>query len=99
MQDDFGNDLQPHTAHQIHSRLIASDARMLRIEQGLQANTAATEAIRDSTAELVEVFRAMQGAFRVLNWLGRLARPLSYIAALVAAGAGLWASIKGGGKL
>lgn len=68
---------------------------MTRIEDGLAANTAATEAIRDSTAELVEVFRAMQGALKVLDWLGRLARPMSYIVALAAAGVGLWSAIKG----
>ena len=95
MQDDFGNEIHPLTVQDIRRQLRNGDARMGRIETELQANTAATEAIRVSTAELVEVFRAMQGAFKVLNWLGRLARPMSYIVALAAAGVGLWSAIKG----
>lgn len=95
MQDDFGNEIHPLTVHDIRKRLSDGAARMARIEAELAANTAATEAIRVSTAELVEFFCAMQGAFKVLNWLGRLARPMSYIVALAAAGVGLWSAIKG----
>ena len=95
MQDDFGNEIHPLTVHDIRKRLSDGAARMKRIEDGLAANTAVTEAIRVSTEELVEVFRAMQGAFKVLNWLGRLARPMSYIVALAAAGVGLLSAIKG----
>lgn len=95
MQDDFGNEIHPLTVRDIRRQLGDGAERMTRIEDGLAANTAATEAIRVSTAELVEVFRAMQGALKVLNWLGRLARPMSYIVALAAAGLGLWSAIKG----
>ena len=95
MQDDYGTEIHPLTVQDIRRQLSDGAARMARIEDGLAANTAATEAIRVSTAELVEVFRAMQGAFKVLNWLGRLARPMSYIVALAAAGVGLWSAIKG----
>lgn len=95
MQDDFGTEIHPLTVRDIQQQLGEGAARMTRIEEGLAANTAATEAIQAGTAELVEVFRAMQGAFRVLNWLGRLARPMSYIVALAAAGVGLWSAIKG----
>lgn len=94
MQDDYGTEIHPLTVQDIRRQLSDGAERMTRIEDGLAANTAATEAIRVSTAELVEVFRAMQGAFKVLNWLGRLARPMSYIVALAAAGVGLWSAIK-----
>lgn len=95
MQDDFGTEIHPLTVQDIRRQLGDGAERMARIEDGLAANTAATEAIRVSTAELVEVFRAMQGAFKVLNWLGRLARPMSYIVALAVAGIGLLSAIKG----
>ena len=95
MQDDFGTEIHPLTVQDIRRQLGDGAARMTRIEDGLAENTAATEAIRVSTAELVEVFRAMQGALKVLDWLGRLARPMSYIVALAAAAVGLWSSIKG----
>ena len=95
MQDDFGTEIHPLTVQDIKQQLGEGAARMTRIEDGLAANTAATEAIQASTAELVRVFQTMQSALKVLDWLGRLARPMSYIVALAAAGVGLWSAIKG----
>ncbi len=54
--------------------------------------------IKCDTAEVVETFRALSGGFKVLQGLGRLARPIGYIAAAVAAVVGAWASIRGGLK-
>lgn len=86
MQDDFGNALAPHTAKTITARLDEGDARMTRIEAELRANTEATQQVRENTAEMVEVFKAAQGAFRVLNWIGKAARPITYIVMLGTAG-------------
>jgi len=49
----------------------------------------------ENTADLVEFSRSLQGALRVFSWLGALAKPLGYIAALVASIAGIWAAVKG----
>jgi len=68
---------------------------MTRMERELVANTAATEQVRANTADLVEVFRAAQGAFRVLHWIGKAAKPLGYIASACAACLGFWAALKG----
>lgn len=61
--------------------LHAGAARMQRIEDQLaentkltQSNTAASQAVRDRTDEMVEVFQAMKGGFRVLGWLGAAAK-------------------------
>lgn len=62
----------------------------------LADNTAATKRIESNTAELVEAFSNVKGAFKVLNWIGKFARPLGYIAGLLAAVASLWTAYKTG---
>ncbi|WP_225784644.1 hypothetical protein [Xenophilus sp. Marseille-Q4582] len=81
----------------IHERLDAGDSRMQRIEERIDEQAAAARANAESTAELVEMFKAFQGAFRVLQYFGKLAKPLGAIVALLAAVAGLWTAAKGGG--
>ena len=94
IQDDYSNEVHPG-ARTINARLDAGDERMTRIESDLRTNTAATEQIRSNTADLVEFFQAAQGAFKVLNWIGRAAKPLTYIATLCASLWGLWLATRG----
>lgn len=62
----------------------------------LEENTAATERIETSTTELVEMLRSWKGAMAVLETLGKIARPIGYIAAAAAA---VWGFFHlGGGK-
>lgn len=56
------------------------------------------EATRQAVQELVDILTNFKGAFRVLGWIGALAKPLGAIAMLCAACLGLWSSIKGGIK-
>ena len=91
MQDDFGN-LISVERDTIDRRLDKGAQRMGRIESDvaavraeLQDNTRTTNQLAASTADLVEFFEAMRGAFKVLNWIGTLAKPLGAIAALGAA--------------
>ncbi len=91
MQDDFGN-LISVERDTIDRRLDKGAQRMGRIESDvaavraeLQDNTRTTNQLAASTADLVEFFEAMRGAFKVLNWIGKLAKPLGAIAALGAA--------------
>ena len=80
MQDDFGNLVPSGKTASLNERLIAGDERMNRIEGSVAAlseemaeNTKATREVADSTKDLVEFFQAMKGAFKVLNWLGKIA--------------------------
>ena len=41
--------------------------------------------IEKNTAELIETFQAFQGAWKVLNWIGKLAKPIAVISAMSAA--------------
>lgn len=103
MQDDFGNAIVPHVVRSISARLDDGDARMQRIEgdvsalrADLQDNTAATKAVADNTRELVELFQSFKGAIKVLNWLGKLAKPMAYIVGLFTAIAGFYTALKSG---
>jgi fibrillarin-like rRNA methylase len=91
-----------NTFDTITQRLDEGQAKMAAIEGRLDAhavalaeNTTSTRAIEVSTAELVEFLNAMKGAFRVLDIIGKAAKPLSYIAAVVAAVLGIVTTIKG----
>lgn len=69
-------------------QLQSGDGRMERIEVDIAS-------LRAALADLLEFIEAMKGALKVLNWLGRLARPLGYIAAAGTACLGLWAALRG----
>ena len=67
-------------------------ARVVSMEGSLQENTAATqrnaeaiEGVRSNTQDIVDTFQALSGGFRVLQGLGRLAKPLAYIVGLMTA--------------
>lgn len=102
IQDDFGNLVEPTTAATIHARLDDGDVRFSRVEaeqialrRELEVNTLATQAVKADTAELVELFQSFKGAIKVLNWLGKLAKPMAYIVGLGTACLGFWAALKG----
>ena len=80
----------------IEDRLKEGDAAMKQLKDDLAENTAATKRIDASTADIVEFFQSMKGAFKVLNWIGQLARPISAIVAFCVALWGVWIAFKTG---
>lgn len=96
IQDDFGNLVHQPGAMAIKERLDEGDARMTRIEQSLAENTRATQETAESTSELVELMQACKGAFRVLEYVGKLAKPLAAIMSVGVAIAGMWSAFKTG---
>lgn len=79
----------------VDDQMSAGDERMTRIEDELAANTKATQSVADNTRELVELFLAMKGAFKVLHWLGKLAKPMAAVAGLGASAVAFWNALKG----
>jgi len=59
------------THREIYDRLVAVEAKV--------------DALTDRTADVTTAFAAAQGAFKVLETLSKLAKPLLWIAGLVAA--------------
>lgn len=80
----------------IESGLGELRERVGHLEKGLAENTAATKRIETNTAEIIDMFGNFKGAMRVLEGIGKLARPVSYIAAVGASAAGIWAAVKTG---
>jgi len=81
----------------VDARLKDGDLRMQGIRDDLDINTAATKRVETNTAALVELFSNAQGAFRVLEMLAKLAKPLGVIAMAAGGVLGLWHAVKGGG--
>lgn len=95
MQDDFGDQL-PVAA--IAKRLVEGDERMDKIESAVAAARDDQHEMRQQMADMLEFFTAMKGAFKVLNWIGALARPMAAIIGLGVALTGAWTAVRGGGR-
>lgn len=80
----------------IDQRLDRGDSRFDALEIQIKNNTVLTKQVSDDTGEMLEFFRDMKGAFKVFNMVGKLAKPLAAILAVVAAFVGLWAAIRTG---
>ena len=80
----------------IDQRLDRGDSRFDRLEEEIKASAAMTRQACEDTGEMLEFFRAMKGAFKVFDWIGKLAKPLAAIVALGAALIGLWTASKSG---
>jgi hypothetical protein len=65
---------------EIYDRLLAVEAKVDRIEK--------------NTEGVVKAFEAAQGAFAVLEWLGKLAKPILWVCGLVAAAGIVWQNVK-----
>jgi hypothetical protein len=66
-------------------RLEDGDSRMGKIEVAVRTNAEATSRIEKNTGDLVEAFQSLRGGFKVLEFVGKLAKPLAGIIALATA--------------
>ena len=81
----------------VDRRLEDGDNRMQTMADGLDENTRATQAIKADTEELVDLLHSVKGAFKVLDMLARMARPLGFLAAAGASFYAFYVALKGGG--
>ena len=102
--DDYGNELPALTGQQINDRFDKGSERMAAIERDLKAlaqghheERQELQELKQQLAEMLEFFTAMKGAFKVLNWVGKVAKPLAAIVMLGGACVGFWTAIKTGG--
>ena len=94
----------------VAQELRAGDKRMdeivktvaaIQIEQAsanvlLAENTETIKEIKTDTADMLEVFESWKGAMRVMEMIGKLAKPLGYIVGLGASMAAFWTAMKSG---
>ena len=62
----------------------------------LAENTETIKEIKTDTADMLEVFESWKGAMKVMEMIGRLAKPLGYIVGFGASVAAFWAAMKSG---
>lgn len=80
---------------------LADEITAVKLEQAqfrvlLKENTDATKEIKADTAELLEVFDSFKAASKVLEWIGKAAKPLGYVVGLGASIAAFWTALKSG---
>jgi predicted ATPase len=80
----------------IASKLTAHEQRIADLEGKHSTMETAVKAIQDNTDEIVGILRDAKGAWRVFEMIGKAAKPLAWIAALIAAGSIFWNKLKGG---
>ena len=94
----------------VANELRAGDNRMdaivktvaaIQLEQAsakvlLAENTETINEIKTNTADMLEVFESWKGAMKVMEMIGRLAKPLGYIVGFGASVAAFWAAMKSG---
>lgn len=74
-----------------HNRRFAEGSETMRkLAEGLAENTESTKRTETNTAELVSMFLAFKGAFKVFDMIGSLAKPLGYIVMCASA---IWGAI------
>lgn len=58
--------------------------RLDTLEGNVDSHTEQLNRIEKNTAELIETFQAFQGAWKVLNWIGKAAKPIAVLSAVFA---------------
>jgi len=82
---------------EINRRFEEGSIKMRLLHEELKVNTEATQRVESNTADVVTILQSAKGAFRVFEFIGRLAKPAVSIVMLLGALWGLVASVKGGG--
>lgn len=72
------------------TRMARTEAATEQIRADLEENTKMTKEVLGGLDDVVEFFTAMKGAFKVLNWLGAVAKPVTAIVGLVTAAVVAW---------
>ena len=80
---------------------IVKTIAAIQIEQAsakvlLAENTETINEIKTNTADMLTVFNSWKGAMRVMEMIGKLAKPLGYIVGFGASVAAFWTAMKSG---
>lgn len=84
------------TPEEIKAKFSEHENRITGLEKDRSAMQTTINHIRSDTAEIVEILRDAKGAWRVFEWVGKAAKPLAWIAAMIAAASIWWSKLKGG---
>jgi hypothetical protein len=71
----------------LHERVTILERRASIIESAQKDHLAKTDAIKSDTGELLQIITALKGAWAVLEFIGKAAKPIAWVGGLVAASA------------
>lgn len=102
MRDEFKQGVA-NALSEVDKRMdsLTDEITAVKLEQSefrhlLKENTDATNAIKADTAELLEAFHSFKGAMKVLEWIGKAAKPVGYIVGVCASITAFWTAMKSG---
>lgn len=75
-------------------RFAAQETRMGEMDAKLDATAAATDEIKASTADIVDLMNSWRGAMKTIDGVGKVLRPLTWIVGFCTALLGLWAALR-----
>jgi Fic family protein len=78
------------TEIEMQEQIAHLDRRVTSLETERLALIDQSKRIEANTSELLATFTALKGAWTVLNWIGKLAKPLGFVASIGA----LWYNFK-----
>jgi len=71
-------------------KILALESRVENMESLQATHMAQTAAIKEDTSAMIELFEALAGFWKVLEFIGKLAKPLAVVGTLFAA----WFALK-----
>ncbi len=80
---------------EMQAQLDRHEVRIKRLEMLRETDRRAMDEIRDHTGEIVTLLRDARGAWRVLELVGKTARPLLWLGGLITMAGVLWAQLTG----
>ena len=81
---------------QLVEKVTAMEKDQAATKALLKENTEAINAIKADTADMLATFESWRGAMRVLEAIGKFAKPVSYIVGMLASVAAFYTALKSG---
>lgn len=81
----------------VMEKISAIEREQCLINEKLKASTEVIDNVQANTKEMLVVFESWKGAMKVLEWIGKIAKPLIYIVGLGTAVFTAYTSLKTGG--
>ena len=96
--DHVGNELREmdRRMDQLVEKVTAMEKDQSAAKALLKENTEAINAIKADTADMLATFESWRGAMRVLEAIGKFAKPVSYIVGMLASAAAFYTALKSG---
>ena len=98
-RDQVSSDLRrnDHRLDEVMERISAIEREQCLINQRFETSAKAIENVQTNTQDMLTVFESWKGAMKVLEWIGKIAKPLIYIVGLGTAVFTAYTTLKTGG--